>query len=57
MQELLEHFERDIESIRIIPSNGGRFEVLVDGDLVYSKLSTGRHVYAGELTTIIAERR
>jgi len=53
MQELLDHFEDEIESIRLIPSNGGRFEVVVDGDLVYSKLSTGRHVYSGELKTIL----
>jgi selenoprotein W-related protein len=27
----------------LIPSKGGVFEVAVDGDLVYSKLETGRH--------------
>lgn len=57
MEELLEHFEEDISSIRLIPSNGGRFEVVVDGELVYSELATSRHTYAGELTKLLNKRR
>jgi len=29
--------------VEIIESSGGAFEVTVDGDLIYSKLRTGRH--------------
>ncbi len=29
--------------ISLTPSKGGVFEVIVDGDLVYSKKATGRH--------------
>ena len=29
--------------VRLIPSKGGVFEVVVDGDLVYSKKRIGRH--------------
>lgn len=43
VEGLLEEFEREIESIGLIPSKGGVFEVLVDGDLVYSKKATGVH--------------
>ncbi len=40
---LLEEFEQKIESIGMIPSRGGVFEVTVDGDLIYSKKATGVH--------------
>jgi selenoprotein W-related protein len=42
-EQLLGEFEEQIEAITLIPSGGGRFEVTVDGDLVYSKLGTGSH--------------
>lgn len=32
-----------IESISLIPSGNGRFEVVVDGELIYSKAATGKH--------------
>lgn len=49
MAELLKEFEFNIKSISMIPSDGGRFEVTVDGKLVYSKLQTGRHANPGEI--------
>lgn len=41
--KLLEEFEHDISTLGLIPSSGGVFEVVVDGDLVYSKKETGEH--------------
>lgn len=38
-----------------MPSQGGRFEVEVNGDLVYSKLHTGRHAQAGEVVGLVKE--
>ena len=32
-----------IESITLIPSGNGRFEVTLDDELVYSKAATGKH--------------
>jgi selenoprotein W-related protein len=32
-----------IEEIVLLPSGGGRFEITVDGQLIYSKVATGRH--------------
>ena len=32
-----------IQEIVLIPSKGGRYEVTVDGELVYSKAATGQH--------------
>ena len=51
--ELLDEFEANIESIELIPSEGGRFEVTVNGDLLYSKLATHRHAEAGEIGKLI----
>jgi selenoprotein W-related protein len=51
--ELLKLFEPEIETISLIPSDGGKFEVLVNKDLVYSKLATKRHVEPGEIAGIV----
>jgi selenoprotein W-related protein len=32
-----------IEEIVLIPSKGGRYEVTIDGELIYSKAATGQH--------------
>ena len=32
-----------IETITLIPSGNGRYEVTIDGVLVYSKAATGKH--------------
>jgi selenoprotein W-related protein len=51
--ELLQTFEPEIKQISLIPSEGGRFEVVVNGDLIYSKLSTGRHANPGEVKALV----
>ena len=38
---LLGRFKQQIDSLELIPSSGGRFELLLDGQLEYSKLKTG----------------
>jgi len=48
--ELLNQFEPHIEAISLHPSQGGRFEIVVNGETIYSKLSTGRHANPGEIT-------
>lgn len=35
--------QHPIECVQLIPSNNGRFEVLLDDELVYSKAATGKH--------------
>lgn len=51
--ELLMKHEAEIESLTLTPSDGGRFEVSVNGQLVYSKLNTGRHAEPGEVLGLI----
>jgi len=52
-EELLNAFEPDIENLILTPSDGGRFEISVNGELVYSKLETHRHVEPGEVVRLV----
>jgi selenoprotein W-related protein len=54
---LLEEFEPEIQSVKLIPSKGGVFEVTVDGDLVYSKKATGVHAEYEDVAGPIRERK
>ncbi len=51
--ELLKEFEPEIDSISLFPSDGGRFEVTLNGNLVYSKLGTKRHANPGEVADLV----
>jgi selenoprotein W-related protein len=53
MAELLHSFEPEIESVTLIPSDGGRFEVTVNDALAYSKLQTHRHAEHGEIPALV----
>jgi selenoprotein W-related protein len=53
MDELLKHYEHLIEEIKLIPSDDGKFEVTVNGQLLYSKLSTHRHAGPGEILGLV----
>ena len=53
MGDLLKNFEHLVESVTLIPSDGGRFEVSVNGKLVYSKVKSKRHAQPGEIVDII----
>jgi len=57
MAELLKLFEDQIESIALIPADGGKFEVVADGQLLFSKLSLGRHAEPGEVARLVVEAR
>lgn len=55
VQELLKEYEHVIESVALVPSDEGRFEVSVNGELVFSKLQSKRHAEAGEILGIISK--
>ena len=52
---MLKEFELNIESITLVPSDGGRFELTVNGELLYSKLATHRHAEPGEVAGLVRE--
>jgi len=53
MDELLKNYEHVIETITLVPSEGGRFEVTVNGQLLYSKLQLHRHAEPGEVLGLV----
>lgn len=55
--ELLRIFESDITSIELIPAKGGCFEVIVNQQMIYSKLEIHRHAQPGEIAERIKKQR
>ena len=53
MAELLQEFEAEIGALTLVPSDGGRFEVTVNGKLIYSKLQLQRHAAPGEVLGLV----
>jgi selenoprotein W-related protein len=45
-----------IEHLKLIPSSGGRFEVLANDTLIYSKKAEGRHAEEGEVQRLFQEK-
>lgn len=54
--QLLSKFESQIKSLTLIPGDGGCFEVTLNGELIYSKLATGRHANDGEVVALVKAR-
>ncbi len=54
--ELLKAYEFDISRLILIPSDGGRFEVSVNGELIYSKLATRKHADPQQIKQMVRER-
>ncbi len=53
MVSLLKTYETRIRAITLLPSDGGCFEVIVNGTKLYSKLATHRHAEPGEVQELI----
>jgi predicted Rdx family selenoprotein len=45
-----------IEDLLLIPSGNGRFEIIVDGDLIYSKAATGKHTDNETIAEMLRQR-
>lgn len=53
---LLDRYELQFAEIMLLPSSGGRFEVWVDGELVFSKLAEKRFPEDAELLDLVGAR-
>ncbi len=49
MSAFLKDYVSAIAEITLIPADGGSYEIRVNGDLIYSKLETGRHADPPEI--------
>ena len=56
MERALPKLKWDVEEWQLVPSDGGRFEITVDGDLVYSKLETGKFPDEDQVIGLIKQR-
>jgi selenoprotein W-related protein len=54
-EQLLNEIMPNIESLTLLPSSGGRFEVKAGDVLVFSKKAQGRHAEAGEVVRLLRE--
>jgi predicted Rdx family selenoprotein len=54
--ELLQGWAPIIETIELRPSSKGRFEVTLDGELIFSKAALGRHARDGEVAGLVRAR-
>ena len=54
--ELLQGWAPIIAAIDLIPSSKGRFEVVLDAELIFSKAALGRHADPGEIAALIRDR-
>lgn len=52
----MDKFSPYIERIELVTAGGGRFEVTVDGALIYSKLATDRHAAPGEVAKLFMDK-
>ena len=50
---LLEKLGQNMKSVALLPSDGGRFEVLLNGELVFSGLRRGRPPTLEEVTALL----
>ncbi len=54
--ELLSNYQHIIDSLTLIPGGGGAFEVIINENLMYSKLATERHAEEGEVLLMFKEK-
>jgi selenoprotein W-related protein len=45
-----------ISEIVLVPSRGGRYEVSIDGELVFSKAETGQHTTNEHILDLVRQR-
>ena len=54
--KLLSGLQQRIEDLKLIPAGGGCFEFKIDGELIYSKLQTGKFPEEKALVDAVAAR-
>ena len=55
-EEILKAKGDGVAGLRLIPSSGGVFEVVVDGKKIFSKKELGRHAEPGEVVSALESR-
>jgi selenoprotein W-related protein len=53
---LMNNYTPTIESLTLLPSSGGRFEVVANDMVIFSKKTIGRHAEPGEVARLLEEK-
>ena len=53
--DILKNYQHVIEDLRLVTGSKGVFDVSVNGELIYSKDETGRHVKEGEVLELFTQ--
>ncbi|NOT14152.1 MAG: SelT/SelW/SelH family protein [Methylotenera sp.] len=54
-QELLTTFEQDLTSVALTPATGGTFDIMLNGQIIYSRKAEGRFPEAKEVKQLIRD--
>jgi selenoprotein W-related protein len=54
--DLLHDYQHVIESLTLVTGSNGVFDVVVDGQPLYSKRARGRHAQPGEVLALFREQ-
>ena len=52
----MQKFTPNIANLTLIPSSGGRFEVMAGETPIFSKKALGRHAQPGEIAHLLQEK-
>jgi selenoprotein W-related protein len=55
VSDLLSNYQHIIEDLRLVTGTKGVFDVVVDGQVLYSKAETGRHANEGEVLALFTD--
>lgn len=56
IEDLLKTYQHVISETTTIGGGKGIFDVIVDGEMLYSKFDTGRHAESGEVLELFREK-
>jgi selenoprotein W-related protein len=54
--DLLSNYQHVIDEHTLVTGSKGIFDVVVDGEMLYSKQATGRHAEPGEVLQLFRDR-
>jgi selenoprotein W-related protein len=54
--DLLSNYQHVIDELTLVTGSKGIFDVVVDGEMLYSKHATGRHAEPGEVLQLFRDR-
>ncbi len=55
ISDLLTNYQHVIADLTVVTGDKGVFDVVVDGEMLYSKAETGRHAERGEVLKLFSE--